>query len=256
MKCPHCGKPVDPNWLHCTYCGREINQADSISDRQDAQGTGSSKVRKLIIIQGIGVLFVVAAVLLKIYWSDPDAQQAAALFTAPWTAAPEPTDIPTNIPTELPTDTPVSVEERARANQSFANGAMVYLYDPQPTTVSRSDLKNTWFSLRYILSDDAKSVSNIIGIYKVDADDAQEFGLMWDGTTIIDWTRETGEITFRLMPESLNDMIDQAYTDSSGNVLQHLNPVYLGIVLLTIDEKDENGKARQLSNGVRIDVTP
>jgi hypothetical protein len=38
--CPECGKPIEPIWLHCIYCGQSLIQPEGISDQQEAQAAG------------------------------------------------------------------------------------------------------------------------------------------------------------------------------------------------------------------------
>jgi Tol biopolymer transport system component len=74
--CPQCGKPIDPNWLHCSYCGQTLIHAERILDQQEAQpveypqaaktppglskpGTRFRKANWLVIAAGIGLLFIV-----------------------------------------------------------------------------------------------------------------------------------------------------------------------------------------------------
>jgi len=77
--CPQCGKPVDPNWLHCIYCGRTLNRAKGTPNQQEEQATGiprvpitttgssKSRTRSLkasrgLIAGGIGGLVIVAVI--------------------------------------------------------------------------------------------------------------------------------------------------------------------------------------------------
>lgn len=181
------------------------------------------------------------------------------------TTAPETTVEVTAIPettaeaagADTTTDTTISAEELTRAKEAFASGAVVYLYDPQPATVSKSDLDATEFSLRYILSKDAKAVTTLVYILKVDAEGVNEpvFG---DGN-MDDWISETGKITFKIMSNPLQDVYDQVFKDE-GITIQHVNdPVYLDILLLSPEEQDESllvsDSSKQLSNIVRIPVS-
>jgi hypothetical protein len=34
--CPQCGKPIDPEWLHCAFCGQTLSQAAPAPDQQVA----------------------------------------------------------------------------------------------------------------------------------------------------------------------------------------------------------------------------
>ena len=59
---------------------------------------------------------------------------------------------------------------------------MVYLYDPQPKTVSKAEVDLTMYSLRYILSKDAKPGDNEVLTFKVDAEGNQEMNFSLKGT--------------------------------------------------------------------------
>lgn len=43
--CQQCGKPVDPNWRHCTHCGRKLIQTDELPFQQEAQAAGDSQAQ-------------------------------------------------------------------------------------------------------------------------------------------------------------------------------------------------------------------
>ena len=118
--CPDCGKPVDPNWLHCTYCGRTLIQAEGISDQHEAQATGypqatittpalsKTKTRSIVpkypglmIAGGVGGLLIVALVVLIAVSSGPSAAErnaqvtavAASVYAAETAGAPAATDV-------------------------------------------------------------------------------------------------------------------------------------------------------------------
>ena len=158
-----------------------------------------------------------------------------------------------------------AVEE---ANQAFASGLTVYLYDPQPNTVSKADLDTTEFSLRYVLSKDAQPAPNILLLRKVDANGAREFiipetvDLLPRTITFGDWTSETGTIGFttssRMVDTSdqqggdpnmavfttwITDLssVTPLYGPPNGHVE---DPVYLEALLLWPEERD----AAQLSS--------
>ncbi len=128
--CPECGKPVNPNWLHCSYCGRTLIQAEGISNRQETQATGYppspvtipglsktetsfSKVRRLMIAGGIGVLLIIAGIVLIVVGrgkNNGDATSAAILLPAATLAS-------TSAPTLAPVP-PTPVEKYEQVDPS------------------------------------------------------------------------------------------------------------------------------------------
>jgi hypothetical protein len=174
-----------------------------------------------------------------------------------------------------PTQQSISAEVRAEANQAFARGVLVYLYDPQPKTVSRSDLEATEFSLHYILSKDAKAVTNALIILRVNAEGASEPIVPARGY-LEDWTSETGVLTFNTFSFA-RDMIRQQHVDDPnamviatfigmtplyiGPIQQYVDdPLYLSIGLMAPEESEGililSASSLQLSNILQIDVTP
>jgi hypothetical protein len=138
-----------------------------------------------------------------------------------------------------------------------------------------SDLDATYFSLRTIRSDGARAVTNVVFIWKVNAEGAKEY-MVTDRGYIEDWTRETGEITFNTF-NLMRDMVRQQYvygpdtwvlqawigmTPLYGAVNQQYvdDPVYLDVFLMAPEERDGNlwlsDSSRTLSNIVRIEVAP
>lgn len=220
--------------------------------------------------KGILVIFTTLLIFVMVSCSTPKqvAVTTVAETTIPVTT--EPTTAVTTVPvttitettveatgTDTTIDTTISAEELARAKEAFASGAVVYLYDPQPKTVSISNLDATEFSLRYILSKDAKAVTTLIYILKVDAEGVNEpvFG---EGN-MDDWISETGKITFTIISNPLQDVYDQAFKNE-GITIQHVNdPVYLDILLLSPEEQDGgllvSDSSKKLSNIVRIPVS-
>lgn len=96
--------------------------------------------------------------------TQPGPTKAPQTTISEWSATPPLTVTP-----------PYTAEVEAEAAQAFSNGAMVFFYDPQPATVSLSDLEKTTFSVRYILSNDAMEVTNILLLWKVNAGGIREF---------------------------------------------------------------------------------
>jgi hypothetical protein len=157
-----------------------------------------------------------------------------------------------------------------QANKAYSSGLVVYLYDPQPKTVSRSNLDATEFSLRYILSKDAKEVPtsvlvrNIVFLRKVNADGAGEYiipatkrtGLGDQTVYLSDWASQTGTLTFTPSSNTMIATSDQQGSDPNVAVLTAWivtwggitplygppnqlveNPVYLDVVLLSPEER-------------------
>lgn len=193
--------------------------------------------------------------------------QPPADIAAPSTGSAIPPTVPLGAePTASPV--PLSGQVRASADQAFASGLTVYLYDPQPNTVSKADLDTTEFSLRYVLSKDAQPAPNILLLRKVDANGAREFiipetvDLLPRTITFGDWTSETGTIGFttssRMVDTSdqqggdpnmavfttwITDLssVTPLYGPPNGHVK---DPVYLEALLLWPEERD----AAQLSS--------
>lgn len=206
------------------------------------------------------VFSVLLIVSMIISGCGPSAEQVATMTAAAWTPTPLPTSTSTPFPTQIPIPTrqPISAEDRANANQAFANGLMVYLFDPQPQTVTKSDLGATLFSLRYILSKNAKPVNDIILVYNVNNAGDEEFASVFRQTSIEDWTSETGEITFEMQGQGMSEMMDQIFAQQ-GIVKKHVDPDFLGIVLVAADSQEGQllvtSNSNQLSNPVKIPVS-
>ncbi|MBA4376143.1 MAG: hypothetical protein C0401_08230 [Anaerolinea sp.] len=183
----------------------------------------------------------------------------------------------------------VPAEVQALADQAFANGAMIYLYDQQPAVVPLSELNSTTFSLRYILSRNASRMTNILLLWKGNAEGTREFiipendylmpqTIMFGEYTFGDWARETGTVTFTTKSR-MADTSNQQGTDPNTAVFTTWiitfdgtnplyarpnqkveNPVYLDVMLVVPEKQGENlllpDDARQLSNTVRFEITP
>jgi formylglycine-generating enzyme required for sulfatase activity len=97
--CFECGNPIDPNWQHCGYCGRKLNQAEGMSKQQAPQAvdfppapvtmaglpktrTGSAKLPWLIIILGFGGLLIVAVIVFKAVWNATPYKMVASVATS------------------------------------------------------------------------------------------------------------------------------------------------------------------------------
>jgi hypothetical protein len=230
--CPACGKPVDPAWLHCGYCGQKIFRDTGMPGQQKTTATHSSQdptpvpgvskagalspnVLRLVIFFAVCGLCLVATIVFSIMRSKPSIKQSAAIAAPSWTptAMPPtnpPVPVPTNPPVLEPTNPPTPAIETANANKAFAEGAVVYLYDLQPATINKSDLdgtkseqESTGFSLRYILSKDARDLLNVLLIWKIDAQGNKEYiiperkkDFLFEMGYVMDWANETGTITF------------------------------------------------------------
>jgi formylglycine-generating enzyme required for sulfatase activity len=134
---------------------------------------------------------------------------------------------------ETSTNMPISAEERVSADQAFASGMEVYLYDPQPRTVSMENLDATTYSFRYILSRKAMvpGIPMTTGIGMGNAEGNVEIKVNYE-LSILDWVNETGKVTINLDPEHM------------------ANPKYLEFTLLG----QGDGDFLVLSNTVRIPI--
>jgi hypothetical protein len=198
------------------------------------------------------------------------APPTAAEMPAPPTATPAPSTATPIPPTAQPAAelnaSPVSIsaEVRASAEQVFASDHMVYLYDPQPGSISRSNLDATEFSLRYILSKDARGAPNFLFLRKTNAKGSIEYiipakkRMVGDETvSLADWSSETGTLTFTPSSNSMIDTSDKQGGDPNTAVLTawivglpgiaplygppnpHVeDPAYLDVLLLAPEVRD------------------
>ena len=185
------------------------------------------------------------------------------------------TMIPTQIITLPPSNESIPADVQTQADRYFESGAMVYLYDPQPLSVSLSALNNTQFSLRYILSKNAMTVPNVIFIWKVNSIGDKEY-IISDVSSIEDWENKTGLLYFT-NNNLYRDMYRDQYTyDPNLAVLQAFigmtplyggvnefyvdEPIYLDVFLMSPVEQEGSfflsDASIPLSNSVRIEVTP
>jgi hypothetical protein len=191
----------------------------------------------------------------------------------PPTEAPPPTSTPTTTPAPPIHEEDASIAQAMEeAKKAFSSGLMVYLYDPQPKTVSTSRLDATEFSLRYIRSKDARPVANVVYVLRVNSEGATDYAVSPSGY-IVDWTNETGVIRF-IARNPMSDMLGQQAYDFNMAVFQAFigmtplyggmhqkqvdNPVYVDVRLLAPEERDGalllSASSGQLSNVVRIPV--
>ena len=202
----------------------------------------------------------------------------ATLITNPTQIA-APTEIIELLPTAnieaIPVDEPIPSDELARAEAIFKSGGAVYLYDPQPASVSLEDLNSTEFSFRYILPDNPQPVPNVVFIWKVGALGNKEYVIASSGY-IQDWTRESGLQTFNIFSLT-RDMYQQQYEyDPNQAVLQAVvgmtfvygglneyyvdDPIYLEVFLIEPEDQEGNyllsDSAISISNSLRIEITP
>ena len=248
--------PVSPSHLKVRGRGDGteisiLNYEEFVLLVQSATGLGDVVIPAGVYLVRAGGSWVLAA-------------QPPAAMAAPATPLPiPPTAQPTAEPTAYPD--PLSGEVRASAEQAFASGRMVYLYDPQPNSVSRSNLDATEFSLRYILSKDAREAPNIVFLRKVNAEGAGEYivpaikrmGLGDQTVSLKDWTSQTGTLTFTPSSNSMIDPSDQPGGDPNLALLTawivtfngitplygppnpHVaDPVYLDVLLLAPEVRD------------------
>ncbi len=200
-------------------------------------------------------LFITVLLMVSVIVSGcgPSAEQAGTMTAAAWTLTPT--------VTATPTEVPISADLRLMAEQAFEQGVLVYLYDPQPNTVSVSNLSATEFSIRYILSKNAEAemlqdnkadFPAIIYIRETDAEGGEDNVIA--GGNNMDWKRETGQITFT----GSTITIWTSYVSNNPNMG---DPVSLAVVLFSpvLDNSGAftiDATSRQLSNVVKIPVGP
>ena len=304
--CPGCGKPIEPSWPYCGYCGQSLIHDENISSQpvlfppvinQIPEGKLETLEPSQVLhnaswkwlIGGIGILLIALIVLFFVFRKptpsvveSPEKMAIIPTSTQSYIS----TDLPVSIPTSNIDDSQVTIpaEELARANEVFEDGALVYLYDPQPTTIPLSYLDSTQFSVRYILSKETSEVTNILLLWKTNTDGVRQFIIPETNTALSqtvalgNWSNETGIITFstfsRMADTSNQQGIDPntaVFTTwvitwdsvtplyASPNLLV-TDPVYLDVLLLAPDEDNGNllisELSRQISNTVRIAITP
>jgi hypothetical protein len=144
-----------------------------------------------------------------------------------------------------------TAEDEAAAENIFAQGAEIYLYNPQPATVALSALRSTTYTVQYIVAEGAGARdSTMLFSFRVAADGTEEEG-GGDGAEMVDWTARTGSavfstVSYDLTREAQKGMIpDFAWVD---------NPVSLVFVLYGVE--DDSQSMVQLSNPMTIAVTP
>jgi len=282
--CPVCGKPVAGQDIFCSHCGSDLRKPMPTGTNSQEQGAGlqpgfatqwyskpglrSPKAAWLLILGGVGLVLIVVAILIR-----PEPENTTATEKTPaatWTATT--TAVLTATPAAAPTQQTITAEVQASANQAFAAGWVVYLYDPEPKIVPSSGVDSTEITLRYVLSENANPVTNVVFILKSDATGAQEYVIPMRGS-IEDWTSKTGQIRFILF-NITRDMVRQEAYDPNKAVSQGFigmtalygpmnqqyvdNPVSLDIYLLAPEQSNGNllisSSSKQLSNTVRIPV--
>jgi len=189
---------------------------------------------------------------------DGYADWSPIIPTEAWTAPLAETAADTRV------DAPISAEDLARAEEAFAAGALVYLFEPQPVIVSTSDLLTTQFSVRYLLSENARPVDYMLYARKVNVQGDEEYVMSLEGS--VDWTSEIGELTFMafdllsiLVPESIENPAFRALV-ADRNAQRVDDPVYVDVFLLAAEERDGglsvSNPPKFLSNVARIPVGP
>jgi hypothetical protein len=176
----------------------------------------------------------------------PSAEQAATMTAAAWTPTPPTT----------PTTQPISAEVRTEADQAFASGVMVYLYDPQPKTISIPQIEGTNFTVRYILPENSKEVPMIPLFSYVDLSGNKEIKMLWNPSAP-DFNNKTGYITLSLLGSSMNNFYEQQY-EQQGIEIKHVTPAFIEVVLVGLEQQGDITVigSNEFSNTVRIDVTP
>ena len=142
-------------------------------------------------------------------------------------------EVPSGAAPEVP---PISEEVKSQAADAFASSLAVYIYDVEPATLTRAEIKNTEFSIHYVLSGEAKVPGMTIytGVGMTGVSGEIKLSVTYD-QAIDDWVKETGVISFSVDPELLVD------------------PQSVDFLLLGLDE---NKKFIALSNSISIPVSP
>jgi WD40 repeat protein len=141
----------------------------------------------------------------------------------------------------------------SKANEAFAAGMLAYLYDPQPKTVEMADIKDTAYTIRYIVSPQSAQVPSVIILELVDLQGNKESTILWNPPEP-DWVTRSG--IFELSISPVTDIISQTM-EQQGFPLQHVIPAYVEIVLMEIVKQDDQNVIgdQALSNVVRIEVS-
>lgn len=297
--CPGCGKPIEPDWEYCGHCGIEypfmqVNSESHLknsivippnliaSSDYDTQNGNPHKRRLKLIIGGFVVLVLTMVIFLVVFLNRSVLNGGPLILST--TLSPFIQDnqtvenltiTPAAIFTFTPNTEPISDEVQLQADRYFSSGAEVFIYDPQPTSVSLMALPSTEFTLHYILSNNAESVSNVVLIWRVNSAGTKEYSIS-DRSFIEDWETKTGTLTFSTF-NMYRDIYRQQYSfDPNQGVLQAwvgmtplyggLNefyvddPIYLDVFLVTPEKQGEtlilSEESNPLSNSVRIEVTP
>jgi hypothetical protein len=122
------------------------------------------------------------------------------------------------------------------------------------------------------LSNDTKAVTNVVFIWKVNAEGAQEY-VIADRGYIEDWISETGEITFNTFNIMREVHKGQSYSSDTWAMQAWIgmtplyarpnqqfvdDPVYIDVFLVAPEENDGNllvsDSPKHLSNTVRIPI--
>jgi hypothetical protein len=142
------------------------------------------------------------------------------------------------------------------ANKAFLSGLMVYLYDPQPKTISIPLIQGTEFKFRYILSEDAKEVPATPLMFYVDLSGNTELKYLWNPSGP-DWNIKTGSFTLSLLGQSMSDFYDQSMKND-GIEVKHITPACIVVVLVGLEQQGDITVvgSKALSNTVRIQVVP
>jgi len=169
---------------------------------------------------------------------------------------PTATPIPPTIPPVTPTmEEGISIEQAMEeANQAFSNCLLVYIYDPQPQTISISSIEGyAELGFRYIVSDDAQEVSSIFVVQYVDLEGNRE--LKRFTFTDIDWSTRTGSITFHKDP--MGAVIEQAL-QSEGIGTKNVTPEYIEVSLMGLEQQGDLTVigSQPLSNTIRFQIVP
>jgi hypothetical protein len=143
--CPECGNPVDPNWLHCGYCGRKLTPTEAKPIQQEAANvpqtpkpapkipmtaTGSAKIRWPIILGCLGGLLILAMIVLSVIWFSQKYGFPAAIADIVQTT--------TIAPTKAIASETLLGNYQENGNGGFSSHWLAYIVEPQEGATDQS----------------------------------------------------------------------------------------------------------------------
>lgn len=283
IHCESCGYIVQPIDRFCLKCGAPLKSTTTVAAehtnpttpelkqgsqttprRQGTRTAGLSKSRKrapnvpwLIKAEAIGLLLIAAAAVVIFIRKGTNPGESGIPIPLTETSVPE---IATLFPSTVTPLPPLNEEGLSNeqvmedADKAFSSGLMAYLYDFQPETTSVTSIDSyALFSVRYILSKDAKEVPSIFFVQYVDLDGNSEFK-RFTFLNDIDWNTKTGSVTFHKDP--MTDAYDQAL-QNQGIEMNHVTPAYIEVILVGLEQQEDvTTPGSALSNVVRIQIVP